>query len=65
MNLICENCKQPLSGKICIFCGTATYYDADVTVVISPVNYATDRMEEISKRFMSPLVQGIIRNQTK
>jgi len=65
MNLICQNCKQPLVGEICLFCGTATYYDDDVTVVISPLNYATDRIEEISKKFMSPLVQGAIQHKIK
>ncbi|GBG54769.1 hypothetical protein SPFL3102_01363 [Sporomusaceae bacterium FL31] len=65
MNLICQNCKQPIVGEICLFCGTATYHDDDVTVVISPLNYATDRIEEISRKFMSPLVQGAIQHQIK
>jgi hypothetical protein len=64
MNLLCQNCKQPLTGQICQWCGTTIYCTKDVTVCISTVNYSSDRLEKISMKFMSPLIQGIIRQQT-
>lgn len=64
MNLLCQNCKQPLIGQICQCCGTAIYHAKDVTVCISAVNYSSDRIDEISMKFMSPLIQGTIRQQT-
>lgn len=65
MNLLCQNCKQPVTGQICQFCGAAIYRNEDIIVFISTVNYTTDRIEEISRKFMSPLVQGAIQHQIK
>lgn len=65
MNLLCQNCKQLVIGEICQFCGGAIYRDKNVTVCISTVNYTSDRLEEISMKFMYPLIQGTIRQQIK
>ncbi|QJW48506.1 hypothetical protein HA075_24260 [bacterium BFN5] len=52
MNILCQNCKRPITGQICQWCGSAIFRAKDVTVCISAVNYSSDRLEEISMNIL-------------